>query len=105
MPLNTEKLLSDNDFLKSFGFIDKNVKEKVRAKVPNTLRVSKKKIKKIQELDEFEKHARGPGMSMNRRNEELMKIFGDPIETGKKCCGHAPHFRLYNPNTEFCDES
>lgn len=104
VPLDTEKLLNSNDFFRSFGFIDQQVKEKVKTRVPTSMRVSKRKIKRIQELDDSEKHSRGPGLSINRRNEELMKIFGDPIDTGKKCCGHAPHFRLYNPNTDFCDE-
>ena len=35
--------------------------------------------------------------------EDWDKLFGKSMKHGKKCCGHAPNFRLYNPNTEFCD--
>lgn len=105
VPLDTDKIVNDNEFLKSFSFIDDlNIKEKVKNKVPSSMKVSKHKIKQLQALGKADRSARGRAISMNRRNEELSDIFGDPIMTGRKCCGHAPYFRLYNPNTDFCDE-
>ena len=80
----------------------------MKNKLPNKIKVDKNKI----DLDRIKskKDPNNPLLSsklVDRRDpgfrKELFNLFGHSLGKGKKCCGHAPVFRLYNPDTDFCD--
>ena len=125
LTLNTDKMLSHNEFLNNFEFLDQNLnnlsfgenlenlRQHMKNKLPNKITVDKNKI----DLDRIKSDKKDPNnnplLSSKlvdnelRRDpgfrKELFNLFGHSLGKGKKCCGHAPVFRLYNPDTDFCD--